>query len=330
MGLLNPLYDAVSWIIVQFHRLLGPIFGTDSGAAWGLSIVGLVIIVRICLIPLFVKQIRAQRNLQQLQPQVKKLQERYKHDKERQRQELMKLYQDSGTNPFASCLPILLQAPFFFALYHVLNGIARDRAYGVLTQEQANSAADATVFGAPISDRFIGADTLNVQIVTVLMIVMMSLSQFITQRQLMIKNVSPDAANNPFMQQQKILLYVFPLIFAVAGVNFPVGVLLYWLTSNFWTMGQQFYVIRRMPTPGSVAHKQLEARRKKKAKPVVKPAAKQEIAAEGAATSPAAEADAATSEPGDGASKQRQQPSRKSRSKRKRSSGQQRDRKSVV
>jgi YidC/Oxa1 family membrane protein insertase len=94
----------------------------------------------------------------------------------------------------------------------------------------------------------------------------MSLSQFITQRQLMVKNLPKDAAeNNPFLQQQKILLYVFPILFAVFGINFPVGVLLYWLVSNTWSMGQQLYVIRRMPSPGSLAHQALEERRQRKA-----------------------------------------------------------------
>lgn len=179
----------------------------------------------------------------------------------------MKLYRDNGTNPLASCLPILLQAPIFFALFQVLNGIGKTPPLGkgFLSDEDAAQAADASIFGANISDKFLGSDDLTVQIVTAVMIVLMSATTFITQKQLMSKNMPASAMDNPFAQQQKILLYVFPLIFAVSGVNFPVGVLLYWLTTNLWSMGQQFYVIRRNPSPGSPAYEALERRRAAKA-----------------------------------------------------------------
>ncbi|MGH3327584.1 MAG: membrane protein insertase YidC [Streptomycetales bacterium] len=274
-GLMSPLYTGVSWVVIQFHALLSPIFGTGSGWSWGLAIVGLVVLIRICLIPLFVKQIKSTRNMQELSPRIQEIQKKYKNDKERASQEIMKLYKETGTNPLSSCLPILLQAPFFFALFRVLDGIANGEAYGVLTHSLVQSAQRAEIFGAPIALKFtdsaekvaqFGADLTMVRIVTVVMIVLMSASQFITQRQLMIKNTSPAAANNPFVQQQKILLYVLPLVFAVFGINFPVGVLLYWLTSNSWSMGQQLFVIRRMPTPGSEAHRQLEERLRKRGK----------------------------------------------------------------
>lgn len=125
----------VSWIIVQFHKLYGAVFGPDTGWAWGLSIVSLVVLIRICLIPLFVKQIKSTRNMQALQPKMKAIQERYKNDKQRQSEEMMKLYKETGTNPLSSCLPILAQSPFFFALYHVLSKIASGDTIGVLNQE---------------------------------------------------------------------------------------------------------------------------------------------------------------------------------------------------
>ncbi|WP_435193718.1 membrane protein insertase YidC [Streptomyces sp. NRRL F-5630] len=248
----------VSWVIVQFHTLYGWIFGPDTGWAWGLSIVSLVIIIRICLIPLFVKQIKATRAMQTLQPEMKRIQERYKSDKQRQSEEMMKLYKESGTNPLASCLPILVQSPFFFALYHVLDGIASNKKIGVINDKLLDSAQQAHIFGAPLAAKFtsgadsLGADLTTVRIVTAFMIIMMSASQFFTQRQLMTKNVDT-SVKTPFMQQQKLLMYVFPIMFAVFGINFPVGVLLYWLTTNVWTMGQQMYVIRQNPTPGSKA-----------------------------------------------------------------------------
>lgn len=251
----------VSWVIVQFHSLYGAIFGPDTGWAWGLSIVSLVILIRICLIPLFVKQIKATRAMQTLQPEMKKIQERYKSDKQRQSEEMMKLYKESGTNPLSSCLPILAQSPFFFALYHVLSGIASNDTIGVIDKPLLESAQKAHIFGAPLAAKFMDseekvqalhASLTDVRVVTAIMIILMSASQFFTQRQLMTKNVDT-TVKTPFMQQQKMLMYVFPIMFAVFGINFPVGVLVYWLTTNVWTMGQQMFVIRRNPTPGSKA-----------------------------------------------------------------------------
>ncbi|MEU6573166.1 membrane protein insertase YidC [Streptomyces sp. NPDC046805] len=251
----------VSWVIVQFHSVYGNIFGPDTGWAWGLSIVSLVILIRICLIPLFVKQIKATRAMQTLQPEMKKIQERYKNDKQRQSEEMMKLYKESGTNPLSSCLPILAQSPFFFALYHVLNGIATGKTIGVIDDQLLASARQAHIFGAPLAAKFtasadsvaaLGASLTDVRVVTAVMIILMSASQFYTQRQLMTKNVDT-TVKTPFMQQQKMLMYVFPIMFAVFGINFPVGVLVYWLTTNVWTMGQQMYVIHNNPTPGSKA-----------------------------------------------------------------------------
>ncbi|EST37460.1 hypothetical protein N566_12950 [Streptomycetaceae bacterium MP113-05] len=263
-SILSPLYTMVSWIIVQFHKLYSIPFGEASGWAWGLSIMSLVIVIRICLIPLFVKQIKSTRNMQALQPRMKAIQERYKSDKQRQSEEMMKLYKETGTNPLSSCLPILAQSPFFIALYQVLNKVANGDQVGVLNQSLVNSMSKAHIFGAPIASSFmdganevaqLDASLTNVRVVTVVMIVMMSASQFFTQRQLMTKNVDL-TVKTPFMQQQKMLMYVFPVMFAVFGINFPVGVLVYWLTTNVWTLGQQMYVIKRNPTPGSLAFQQ--------------------------------------------------------------------------
>ncbi|MFE5240511.1 MULTISPECIES: membrane protein insertase YidC [unclassified Streptomyces] len=254
----------VSWVIVQFHKLYGALFGDDTGWAWGLSIVSLVVLIRICLIPLFVKQIKSTRNMQVLQPKMKAIQERYKNDKQRQSEEMMKLYKETGTNPLSSCLPILAQSPFFFALYHVLSAIASGKTIGVIDQPLLDSARQAHIFGAPLAAKFmdseekvsaLGASLTDVRVVTAVMIVMMSASQFFTQRQLMTKNVDL-TVKTPYMQQQKMLMYIFPVIFAVMGINFPVGVLVYWLTTNVWTMGQQMYVINQNPTPGSKAQDQ--------------------------------------------------------------------------
>jgi YidC/Oxa1 family membrane protein insertase len=303
VGLLDPLYNAVSWVLLQFHRFWSLFLDPDSGAAWGLSIVLLVVLIRICLIPLFVRQIKAQRGLQALQPQMKEIQTKYKNDRAKQQEELMKLYRETGTNPLSSCLPLLVQSPFFFALYHVLSFIALGKTVGVITDPATvASAHGATIFGAPIYETFRTGDA-NTKIVAAVMIILMSATTFITQRQLMVKN-SPMGQSNPMLQQQKIITYAFPFIFAVFGINFPIGVLIYWLTTNIWTFGQQFYVIRRNPTPGSEAFVELQAR--KAAKAAAKEAAK-------------AGTDVATVVEEEPTAKgQRQQPKRASRSQRSR------------
>ncbi len=273
--ILNPLYNFVSGVIVGIHNLLSPILGKDSGVTWSLSIVGLVILIRIILIPLFVKQIKSQRALTALQPQMKAIQTKYKDDRQKQSEEMMKLYKEHKTNPLASCFPILAQAPIFFALFTVLNGIAAKTdagvpapiARGFLKGEYLESAAQATFFGAKISQTFLGSPDTSVKIVTVILIFIMSATTFTTQRQLMVKGMPKmDSSNNMMLQQQKIMLYLFPVIFAVSGVNFPVGVLIYWSTTNFWTWGQQFYVIKRNPTPGSPAYEELQKKKAAKDK----------------------------------------------------------------
>jgi YidC/Oxa1 family membrane protein insertase len=272
-SILNPLYIAVSWVIVTIHDLLSPVFGTNSGVTWSLAIMGLVIIIRIILIPLFVKQIKSQRALTALQPHMKEIQKKFKDDRQKQSEEMMKLYKEHKTNPLASCFPILAQAPIFFALFTVLNGIAAiddegnpaPIARGFMKGEYLASAAQAKFFGAPISDKFLGSDITTVKIVTVILIILMSATTFTTQRQLMTKGMPKmDSSNNMMLQQQKIMLYAFPVIFAITGVNFPVGVLIYWSTTNLWTWGQQYYVIKRNPTPGSPAYEELQRKRNKK------------------------------------------------------------------
>jgi len=265
-AILHPLYYAVTWVIVTFHSLLGLFLGKDSHESlkWTFSIVLLVIVIRIILIPLFVKQIKSQRAMTALQPKMKEIQKRHKDDRQKQSEEMMKLYKEHKTNPLASCIPLLAQSPIFFALFRVLSGIAHNKSYvpSVLTPTLLAKAHDAKFLGAPISDSLISSHITTTKIVTIIMIVAMSATTFTTQRQLMIKGMPKvDPSNNMMLQQQKIMLYLFPLIFAVTGVNFPIGVLIYWLTNNLWTFGQQFYVIKRNPTPGSPAYEELQRKR---------------------------------------------------------------------
>ena len=267
MVVVELIENPVSYILYFFHLILSPLFGDSSGITWVLSIVGLVVVIRILLIPLFVKQIKAQRGMQVIQPKMKEIQKKYAGDRERQSQEMMKLYKETGTNPLSSCLPIILQAPIFFALFRVLQyGIAQQQPIGALTQELVDQAHSAMFLGVPLYGTFLRAEeTPNptaTKILTVIMIVLMSLTTFTTQRQLLLKNT---AADNPMAKQMKIMSYVFPFIFAISGVGFPVGVLVYWLTTNLWTMGQQFWVIRNNPMPGTPAFDAFEARKAEKA-----------------------------------------------------------------
>ena len=264
---------------MAIHEAISPYFGKDSGVTWTLSIVGLVLLIRFLLIPLFVKQIKSQRAMTALAPKMKEIQTKYKDDRQKQSEEMMKLYKEHKTNPLASCFPILAQAPIMFALFTVLNGIGQNKPRGVLTLADVKSAASAEFFGAPIAAKFWGSDITTVKVVTVVLIFIMSASTFTTQRQLMVKGMPKNNdPNNMMLQQQKIMLYLFPLIFALSGIHFPIGVLIYWSTTNFWTWGQQYYVIKRNPTPGSPAYEELM--KKRAAKGLIDPSSNPELKTE--------------------------------------------------
>jgi YidC/Oxa1 family membrane protein insertase len=266
-AIMTPLYYATSGVLIVFHNLFNGVLGLHEGVSWALAIIGLTIVIRTALIPLFVRQIKSSRNLQLLQPKIKELQKKYGHDREKLTQETMKLYKDTGTNPLASCLPLLLQMPIFIALFRTLNYAAKNETAGFLTHEQVNSLSSSTLFGiAKISDSFTNNAVgwpwawSGTQFVTAALVILMTATTFTTQRQLMRKNMPESALTGQYAQQQKILLYVLPVVFAVGGIAFPIGVLLYWTTSNLWTMGQQFYVIRNNPTPGTPAFDAKQAR----------------------------------------------------------------------
>ncbi|WP_152188955.1 membrane protein insertase YidC [Georgenia satyanarayanai] len=277
--ILYPIKWVVAWILHLFHELW-TFVGLDpaSGWTWALSIVGLTVIMRILLIPLFFKQIKASRGMQVLQPELQKLQKKYKGkndpaSRQQMQSEMMALYQKHGTNPFASCLPILAQSPIFFALFRVLysmpqiaDGTYRDgQPLGPIDEAAASQFLDATLLGARLSQSFLGEGaTLNVRILTAVLIVLMSVTTFTTQRQLTMKNMPQSALDNPMAKQQRMLMYLMPLIFAFSGVYFPIGVLIYWLTTNLWTMAQQFYTIRKMPAAGSEAEKRFKERERAK------------------------------------------------------------------
>ena len=276
--ILWPLKWVVELLLVAFHQLL-TFTGLDAaaGITWVLSIVGLVLVIRAALIPIFVKQIKSQRRMMEVAPQLKKIQDKYKGkrdqlSREAMSRETMELYKKTGTNPLASCLPLLIQMPIFFSLFSVLNSAQHSqRGVGPLDDVLARQFGEANLFGiAPLHQSIQGALAEGGQelvvVIAVVMVVLMTASQFITQLQIVSKNMSPEAKASPTFKQQRILLYILPLVFAFSGFAFPLGVMFYWLTSNIWTMVQQFIVIRNMPTPGSEAAKAREERLRRKGK----------------------------------------------------------------
>jgi YidC/Oxa1 family membrane protein insertase len=309
--ILKPLYFLVSAIMLGWHSVFSAIFGSASGASWALAIIGLTVTIRALMIPLFVKQIKSSRNMQLLQPRVKELQKKYGHDRERLAQETMSLYRETKTNPLASCLPLIIQMPFFLALFRMIDQASKNgEGRGLLTDTQAQQLRDAEVFGIKISASFTSADgDHKVQIFAAVLVLAMTLTTFLTQRQLMSKNMPADALSGPYAQQQKLLLYVLPLVFAVGGIAFPIGVLLYWTTSNLWTMGQQFYVIRNNPAPNTEAARAKQERDEEKRK-------RKGLPALDAAGNVAPEVEPEPEKPAP-----RQQPKKKTRSQRKKGGG---------
>ncbi|QIM15563.1 membrane protein insertase YidC [Leucobacter insecticola] len=271
-----PLRWLVEVVLAVWHQVF-TWMGMDpaGGLTWLLSIIGLVVVVRSALIPVTVRQIRSQRRMMDLAPDIKKVQDKYKGKKdqfsrEAMSRETMALYKKHGTNPFSSCLPILIQMPIFFSLFYVLRHAADNRpGIGLMNADLTSSFNKADLFGAPLKMTFTqGWEQGNWVIVTMLGIIMvlMIASQFFTQLQIMSKNVSDETKNSPMYRQQRILLYIIPFAFLFSGVAFPLALNIYWFTSNLWTMGQQFIVIRSMPTPGSEAWRARQARLKAKGK----------------------------------------------------------------
>ncbi len=277
MDFLDTILQPIEWVVANIMVLVHQgleFVGMDpaSGLTWALSIVGLTAVIRMALIPVFVRQIKAQRSMQVIAPDLRKIQDKYKGKKdqasrEAMTKETMALYSEHKTNPFASCLPLLLQMPIFFSLFRVLNYRLKEDAepIGLLSDTLREQAREATLFGAKLSDTFLGTETPATRWIAAVLIVTMVATTFFSQRQLTFKNMPASALEGPMAQQQKILLYALPFIFVLSGPNFPIGVLIYWTVSNAWSMGQQFYVIRRNPTPGSEAEKAYTARLTEKA-----------------------------------------------------------------
>jgi YidC/Oxa1 family membrane protein insertase len=259
---LDPLNNVVAWVIIRIHTFLGGLFGPNTGLAWGLSIVILVVAIRICLVPLFVKQVHAQRKMAQHAPHLQELRKKYKNDKQKLNEETMKFYKENGVNPLAGCLPMIPQMIVFFALFSVLRAIAEWKPgtvlhYG-LTTSVVESAQKATIFGVHLGDKLLFAHpgpSFHVGLVIALTVAVSATTTFMTVRQtskrgLNNANMDPD---NPMAQSQKYMMYIVPF-FSLTGLYWQFGLVLYWVTTNLWTLGQQYFMFRNWDvTPAGAA-----------------------------------------------------------------------------
>ena len=214
-NILQPLIDVADAILQFWHDTVG--------LSWGFSIVMLTVVVRIAILPLTYKGVKGMQNMQRLAPEMKKLQERYKGDKQRLNEEMMKFYQEHGFNPASSCLPLLLQIPFFISLFYLLRG----------AQFQADIAGEESFLFIP---NLAEPATGWVLVVLILLYVVTQLAASL------VTAVSGD-------RNQKILVLVLPIVFVPILINFEAGLLVYWITTNVWTFGQQLAVKRFLPAP---------------------------------------------------------------------------------
>jgi len=258
---LDYLYEAVGWVFTHIYDGLKPLFGATSGWTWALSIVILVVLMRLIMVPLFIKQMHTTRAMSSLQPQMAALRKKYKNDKQTLNQETMKLYQEAGVNPLMGCLPVVAQLPLFFGLFSVLRAIAEYTGgtpkYG-LPASMVHAGTQARILGASIADKVLfthGAHVpLHAKLVILAAVLVSMVTTFLTIRQSQKRGMMPAATpDNPMASSQKYMTYIMPF-FALTGLYWPFGLVLYWVTTNVWTLGQQWLLGRRYPyTPPAAA-----------------------------------------------------------------------------
>jgi YidC/Oxa1 family membrane protein insertase len=258
VSILNPLYDAIAWIIMRIQAVLAVPFGQTSGVTWGLSIVLLVVLLWLVMLPLFVKQVRSQQRMQQHMPQLQELRKKYKNDKQKLNEETMKYYKENGVNPLSGCLPLLAQFPVFISLFSVLRAISNwtpghPTSYG-LTKAFVVHARSAHVFGVTLADTFLHSTTpWSVRGVILVSVLISAATTFLTMRQSMKRGMmqqGPVDPDNPMAQSQKLMAYIAPL-FALSGLYWAFGLVIYWVSNNLWTFGQQYFLFRNLPVVGS-------------------------------------------------------------------------------
>jgi YidC/Oxa1 family membrane protein insertase len=258
---LDALYSAVGWVFTHIYDLLWPAFGKTSGWTWALSIIILVVLMRLIMVPLFIKQMHTTRAMSSLQPQMAALRKKYGNDKQTLNQEMMKLYQEAGVNPLMGCLPLVLQLPLFFSLFEVLKAIAAWKPgtpgkYG-MSESVMKAGSEASILGAHIWDKVLFTGTLHVPLhakIVILIAVLVSMTTtYLSIKQSMKRGMMPAATpDNPMANSQKYMMYIMPL-FALTGLYWEFGLVLYWVTTNVWTLGQQALLAKRYPyTPPAV------------------------------------------------------------------------------
>jgi YidC/Oxa1 family membrane protein insertase len=250
--LMGPIYYGISWIMLAWHTLFHKIGMTGSWLGtnwdWVLSIIFLVLTVRAVIFPLFVKQIRSQRAMQALQPQMKALQEKHKGDKETLQKEMVELYRREKANPLMGCLPLLIQMPIFLGVFHIIKrlgtGTSDKTLYG-WTVAQFDSGAAAKLFGVSIGATFRTGGTAAVLcgILGVVMIV----TTYMTSRQMILKTGWSEDPQQKMMQ--RLMLYGIPATLVISAVAFPLGLIIYWTVSNLFSLGQQMWVLQKYPPP---------------------------------------------------------------------------------
>jgi len=260
---LDWIYYAISWILLRWQSLWssigldGKFLGTNW--SWVLAIVFLVVTVRVILFPVFVKQIKSQRAMQALQPKVKALQEKHKGDRETLQKEMMELYKTEKANPLMGCLPMFLQIPVFLGLFHTLRRLNPSNTQTTLygwTTEQFHDATHASLFNAPLASKFgstaqeltaLQANSTTVKVVAGILVLVMMATTYATSRQMILKT---GWAEDPQQKMiQRLMLYGIPLSLLVSGSLFPIGVIIYWVTNNGFTLAQQQWVLRKFPPP---------------------------------------------------------------------------------
>jgi YidC/Oxa1 family membrane protein insertase len=258
----NVIQEAFSPLIAVFESILVFIHDNVVGGSWGLAIVGLTVLIRAVLVPLTLKQFRSMQELQRLAPELKALQEKYKDDKQRQQQEIMGFYREHKVNPFASCLPILLQLPVFISLFYMLRTDLKKHICGEALVTHYNSlyhSAVASVSGlpskyiektscqqvAPGSGKFLFLPDITNKATGVALIVLLVLYVGSQLASTMMMSASADP-------NQRRLMMVLPLFFVIILYRYPAGLLVYWITTNLWTIGQSYFVRRRIGPPPTV------------------------------------------------------------------------------
>jgi YidC/Oxa1 family membrane protein insertase len=248
---LNYLYEGVGWVFTHIYDVLKPAFGPTSGWTWAFSIAILVVLMRLIMVPLFIKQMHTTRAMSSLQPQMAALRKKYKNDRQTLNQETMKLYQEAGVNPLMGCLPFVLQLPLFFGLFNVLRAIAAGTPKYGLPASMVHAGQQAKILGVSIADKVLFTHSLNVplhsKLVIIAFVFVSMATTFLTIRQSMKRGMMPAATpDNPMASSQKYMTYIMPF-FALTGLYWPFGLVLYWVTTNVWTLGQQWILGRRYP-----------------------------------------------------------------------------------